>query len=378
MNKKKSGAALRALCGAGLPAEVLVPTLLELLHDLVPSYRNLFDWTDEDGALVRYFIEGPVDETVARHYFDEFHNRRESEVMPSFADLRHARAGVRSAAELNHAGFFNSALYTEIWRPQGFRYRLEAVLRGSRGQLIGSLVLYRHAGDRCFSRAEEAQLAELVPVIASALESSGPATTQTQYVGHRDGPQTLVMSLDGQVQHASAGARRLLMLAQGGITRSRLELPLQMLGGTPLRLLLAQLRRPITPQGKEPAPAAQPPMLTHENAWGMFSFSATLLQALSREQQPLVLATLAWSEPHRVALERALRTLPLTPGQMAVCRELYEGKTQAAIGDQLGVAPATVVDHVRKLYRTLNVRSTLELRAALDRAIHGPVLHTHS
>ena len=37
----------------------------------------------------------------------------------------------------------------------------------------------------------------------------------------------------------------------------------------------------------------------------------------------------------------------------AVCRELYNGASQAAIGSRLGVLPTTVVDHARKLHRTL-------------------------
>ena len=45
---------------------VLVPALLEALHAVVPSYRNLFDWTDSQGRLLRYFIEGPIDAAVAQ------------------------------------------------------------------------------------------------------------------------------------------------------------------------------------------------------------------------------------------------------------------------------------------------------------------------
>ena len=43
-----------------------------------------------------------------------------------------------------------------------------------------------------------------------------------------------------------------------------------------------------------------------------------------------------------------------------------QGHTQAQIAEQLGVAPATVIDHVRKSYRALDVRSVLELRALVD------------
>jgi len=70
-----------------------------------------------------------------------------------------------------------------------------------------------------------------------------------------------------------------------------------------------------------------------------------------------------------VALERALRGLPLTPGQTAVCRALYDGQAQAQIAQALGVAPSTVVDHVRKAYRALDVHCAFELRALLDKRI---------
>ncbi len=130
MSPKRSIAALRALCALKLHPEVLIPAVLEALHGLVPSYRNLFDWTDEEGRLVRYFIEGPVDADIARLYFDEFHNRREAEAMPAFHTLHRAPPGVRGADELDHPAFYRSALYNEIWRPQGFLTRLEAVVRG--------------------------------------------------------------------------------------------------------------------------------------------------------------------------------------------------------------------------------------------------------
>jgi hypothetical protein len=55
----RSLVALQALCELGLHPEVLVPAFLEALHSVVPSSRNLFDWTDEQGRLVRYFSRGP-------------------------------------------------------------------------------------------------------------------------------------------------------------------------------------------------------------------------------------------------------------------------------------------------------------------------------
>jgi DNA-binding CsgD family transcriptional regulator len=139
-------------------------------------------------------------------------------------------------------------------------------------------------------------------------------------------------------------------------------------------MLMARLReRARSPLLEATAP---PPSITHETAAGQFAASGTVLRPISgggggSSGAPLAQITLRRLEPHRVALARALRSLPLTPGQMAVCRELYHGRSHHDIGQRLRVAPATVVDHARKAYDRLEVRSTLELRAALDDRITG-------
>ncbi len=367
MKTSRSIAALTALCGLKLHVEVLVPAFLEALHQVVPSARNLFDWTDEHGRLVRYFIEGEVDADIAQLYFDEFHNKREAEAMPAFESLRRLPHGVRSACELDHAGFFRSALYNEIWRPQGLHTRLEAVVRGPQGRLIGSLVLYRGPGDPRFTRDDERRLAGLLPALASGMQCNGPAVADNRHVASPEPAQTLLMTLQGQVRHASPGAHRLLLMAEGGASRDTLSKPLDLLAGRLLPMLLMRLREQA--RGAVPSGSGPMPSITHETAAGQFVASASWLRALEPGHEPLAQVTLQRLEPHAVALQRALRSLPLTAGQMAVCRELVQGHSQADIGTRLGVATATVVDHVRKAYQALDVRSALELRAVVDSRI---------
>lgn len=361
MTSRKAVAAFKATCQVDLPTATLVPVLLEALHDVVPSARNLFDWTDDDGRLLHYFIEGPVDEAVAQHYFEVFHNRLEAQAMPAFGSLRTAPGGIRSAADLDHGRFFESALYHEIWKPQGFRYRVEAVVRGSRGQLLGSLVLYRGPGDRCFTAREEQTLQELLPHIAEAIERGRFVPEGQRHVPRPRASQLLLIDLRGRVCHASPGARRLLMLARGGMTRERLDMPLDLLAGPLLDLLLRQMRLHERPAG--------PHLVTQDNAWGAFTFAATPLVPVAGAE-PLVQVMIHWSEPHQAALHRALRRLPITAGQAVVCRALYDGQAQTQISQQLGVSPTTVIDHVRKVYRALDVRSALELRARIEQAMH--------
>ncbi len=383
MKTSRSLAALQALCSLKLPADVLIPPVLEALHAVVPSHRNLFDWTDEHGRLLRCFIEGPIDATLSQLYFDEFHNRREAEAMPRFDTLvRHPR-GVRSAQQLDHPAFFRSALYNEIWRPQGFHTRLEAVVRAPCGRLVGSLVLYRAPGEARFGLHDERLLAAVLPALGEGLQAGESSVCAAQHsalagqpeVPSPDSPEALLLTLQGQVCHASAGAHRLLLMAEGGAARQTLCKPLHLLAGGLLDLLLARLREQLARIG--PAAAPVPPLvLTRYTPSGRFVARAVLLLPLQPGHAPLAQVTLQRLEPHHVALERALRALPLTAGQMAVCRHLLQGHSHGHISLALGVALTTVVDHVRKLYRALDLRSTLELRSLLEARIATTPAHT--
>lgn len=90
---------IRELCSLGLTGELLIPALLESMHRVIPSARNLFDWVNAEGRIQRYYFEGPIDHAIAKHYFDEFHNRREAEAMPRYVDVIRGDATIRSAEE---------------------------------------------------------------------------------------------------------------------------------------------------------------------------------------------------------------------------------------------------------------------------------------
>lgn len=351
---------LQALCQAALPSDTLVPALLEALHGVVPSSRNLFDWTDDDGRLLRYHFEGPIDPVIAQLYFDEFHNRRESEAMLPFQALRDRAAGVYGPEQLDRPGFHETALYHEIWKPQGLHTRLETVLRGRHGRLLGSLVLYRAPGEPAFTAAERQRLARQLPLLAQALEAGEPAAADEPHLPAPGPAETLLLDADGRPGHASAGAWQLLLMAEGGASPASLHGTALPPGGVLLQALVAQLRR------RPDAPA----QVQHDGRAGRLVACGQQLAALPGTAGPaLVLVTLRRHEPRRVALERVLRSLPLTPGQAAVCRALDSGLPQARIARTLGVAPSTVVDHLRKAYRALDLHSAQELRMLLERHI---------
>lgn len=346
MTPKKSRelSRLRELCALDLPTPLVMPTLLAELHALVPSSRNLFDWCDGDGELTRYCIEGPVDEAIAKLYFDEFHNKREAEAMPSFAQALGSGAVLNGAAQLDTARFLGSALYAEIWRPQGFRYRVELIVRARSGRPLGSLVLYRGPGEPCFTAAEEARLLPLLPHLAQALSRDVvPCCAPGHWQPAPEPAEVLLLDDVGRLRHASAGARRLLLLAGPGPGPQHTTSTEAVLAG----LHAAAREGPVTRMVDSP--------------WGRFEFSARLLDALDGATPCWTQVQLRRFEPRALADERRLRGFELSGGQTAVARLLLQGLAQSEVAQRLAIAPSTVVDHTRKLYQRLGVRSAREL-----------------
>ena len=352
MKNAAATAYIRELCSLGLSGELLIPALLEALHRVIPSARNLFDWVSAEGRIQRYYFEGPIDHAVARLYFEEFHNRREAEAMPKFVDVIRGSASVRSAEELNNTQFFDSALYREIWRPQRLHYRLEGIARGRDGKPIGSLVQYREQGERIFGRADEQTLATLLPYVAHGLQNS-----QERRIDYERSERSAVVNLDaaGRIVHLSRNAHKLLLLAHGDISpASAAQSPASQTFPT-----LALLHRQLLPPGDGSQAQCA---LSLSNTWGRFDFRAERLETIGAADTALVGITIQHLVPREVRDLDGLEAHPLSIAQKKVCALLLQGLSQPQIARQLGVSTSTVTDHVRKVYLKLDVHSIDELR----------------
>lgn len=352
---------LRALSRLGLAPEAFIAAALEEMHAIVPSSRNLFDWTDREGRLLRYYFEGPIDQEISARYFAEFHNRREAEAMPAFRAAMSGCAVVYGAGVIEHPAFLRSALYNEIWRPQGLRSRLEAIVRDAMGRPLGSLVLYRGPQDARFTRRDEVALARAVPYFAHGLAARAETDAGAGYASRRDRRAVLSLGPDGELQHLSADALKLLLLAHGGVTPEGVSRP-------PRRADFDALTALWNGDGRHEGPADGKPM-TVCNAWGRFVFESLALRSLASGAKPVLHVSIVHQEPRCIAMRRALRALALTPAQAEVCLLSREGRSQAEIAHRLGVARSTVADHVKKIHVRLDVHSARELDAVVDRLL---------
>ena len=76
--------------------------------------------------------------------------------------------------------------------------RLEAVLRGLDGALVGSLVRFHGAGEARFTSRDEPPLGSVLPAIAAALQMHGTARADEGHVPGPDRPATLLFTLAGE------------------------------------------------------------------------------------------------------------------------------------------------------------------------------------
>ncbi len=344
---------IRTLASAGLPSEGFIAALLEVLHNIIPSDRNLFDWTDSEGRLTRYFFEGPVDHAIAKHYFEEFHNRRELEVMPSFKDTVTGKASVMGAAQLDSPEFCRSALYNEIWRPQRLRTRIETIVHRPDGSPLGSLVLYRGPGDPKFTPSEERLLQQLAPYVARGLTTGKTSQCDDRFASIPTTRAIVCLDSRGEVAQLSADAHRLLLLAHGDVTPESASKVPTIVGFPVLSTLWHQWH------GQRDG--FRDTSLQVKNAWGLFVFEGCVLRAPVTQGGVCLHISVSHREFDLVAARRAVDSFELTPVQKEVCLLLQAGLSKTGIAARLGVAPATVVDHVRKIYSKLDVHSTLEL-----------------
>lgn len=346
-------ARLRALGAMGLAAETVVPALLEALHAIVPSSRNRFGWADARGRMSRLYVEGPIDHRIAAHYFAEYHERREADTLPTFSDTVLGRAAGR-VDERCRPAFYRSALYHEVWRPHGLHTRIEAVVRGARGQPLGALALYRGAGDPPFTADDEWLLAQAAQYATRPLEAACPVPRAAEYVSRRDRRAQLGLDAQGELLHLSPDALKLLMLSHGGMTPAAMA-------RAPRREDFPTLSMLWQHHQRAHALSDDPLTVTVENAWGRFVFDTAVLAPMHPAQALVIHVGIQQQEPLALALRRTIDALPLSSAQREVCALLHSGLSQAEIARTLSVAPSTVADHVKKIYGRLDVHSVHEL-----------------
>ncbi len=353
-------ARIQRLCCLGLSDQIVIPQLLRDLQDLVPSHGNTFFWAGPQQELANIYTESPCAAEVAPLYLQEFHNRREREVMLTFTDVM--RANYASPAcdffervlKVDRREFMSGDLYNLIIRPLGWERMIQLKIT-RQGPELGALNMGRVASDPDFTRREVRLLEAIAPFVAHALTHRTPADP---FVDSEDSG-LVIADGKGCVQYLSRGAARLLLMV-----RYPSWSPARQMRGHVLPDEVVRLCHSLAAQ-REDRPLPAPPVWRHLNAWGEFIFHLHCMEHETPTAAHLVGVSITRREPLRLKLLRRINELPLSHRESQLCHGLAAGHSRARLADDMGITEHTVITHCRNLYAKLDVHTRAELTEKL-------------
>ena len=351
MKKRVEMAHLRQTCSLGLPSRVVMPHILEDVHEIVMSDRTHFAWSDSSDQT----FEGCYDDTgtalvdVFRHRQDHVQIEFVSSYQPPALVLKATRK-LRSPSgrrELN-------ACDQRLFRKPGLDHSLSGFVR-SRDGLLGLINLHRPIGDPDFSAEDEENLTQTLPYIAHAIchEIKAPDS----YVDSGDAG-LMVFDVSGELKYQSVVARQLCpyLMSETFIDGWRKELtPLEM--QREQRALFNRVVHVLTAHQL----VRKPPAWTVSNKWGEFHVQVYAMQS-SQDLAMTYGVMLKKKIPIEVWLLQRVKQMPLSAKQSEICYLLARGVDTADIATQLCITQTTLKDHTQAIYRKLGIRKREELR----------------
>lgn len=339
-------ARIRQLCCLGLPGELLVPSLLPALRELVPSDSAGFFWVDSRGDMTNLYAERLLPPEVMSLYFERFYDGRGSAFRHAFLERARAPEGV--VATSAEGDFTRSAYYNEILRKLDAHHVLYGIVR-DQGAALGQVSLYRATDAPAFSARERADLTSVMRYISHGV-AGGMSPTADGAGAFQDTDDEAMLVLEaGAIRHSSEKARRLLLLATTSeINAASLGAAVNERAALALRHVCDRLQ--AVARGED----AAPPSITLESKWGRYVMRAYWLDD-DRSPRAPVGVRIQRQEPMILRFVQAMGRLPLSPQQREIALAIAQGKSTQEIADALGVSANTVAYHIKQLFLKLDV-----------------------
>lgn len=239
---------------------------------------------------------------------------------------------------------WTSARYRDVLAPSGFEHELRAVLRSAAGHCFGTLTLLRLVGKEDFAADEVALVTEVAPVLAEALGRSLFASADADEPPTE--PGAVVFGSDGELTAMTPAARPWL----SAFSRP----PLMQSGAVPYPLRAIALQTLASGEGAK----ARLPVGA---GWAILHASP-----LADLEERLVGATVvvAPAEANEIAA-LAAAAFALSAREWQIAERLIEGSSTDEIARELFLSAYTVQDHVKELFRKLEVNSRSRVVARL-------------
>jgi DNA-binding CsgD family transcriptional regulator len=354
MTLNRQLALIRKLCGLGLPAQTLAPSLLPALRKLIPAHSAAVFWVDESFEMTGLYAERLLaPEAMARYY--EQHYQHAITGFPIAFAARAATSDPVSVRKLTKAEQASDYFRDVLAQLDAYQI-LYGVLQDGTSP-IGQISFYRGAHDPDFARRDRDVLRGLLRYLSVGLRTqpsaAGPVP-QAEVVEEWLG----IVGVDGALVSAPPDWSRLVRLLAMGEVAPRTAHEEERIVTDFLHRIAVRFTRPDA--GFDQMDSQQ------DSPWGRFRIRA---YRLPEAKQPVdrVGLLIGRSEPRALALARGAGSSGLSPQQREVAVLLADGKSNQEIANALALSLNTASYHVKHVFTRLRVHSREEVEGVLLR-----------
>jgi DNA-binding CsgD family transcriptional regulator len=346
MTHNRQLALIRKLCGLGLPAQTLAPSLLPALRDLIPAHSAAVFWVDVRYEMTGLYAERLLPPEAMARYYENHYQHAVTGFPMAFA------ARVRASDPVSAHKVTKTEQSTDYFRDVLARLDAYQILYGvlRDGALpIGQISFYRGARDAEFGRRDQSVLRGPLRYLAAGLRPQplSPITTaQAEVVEEWLG----VVQLDGRIVSGPPDWSRLVrLLAMGDVAPRTAREEERVVTGF-LRAIVEQV------DGADRA-GGQHVDLQRRSPWGYFRIRGYRLPDVDSRRPDLVGLVIGRKEPRTLALARGTGASALSPQQREVALLLAEGNSNQEIARALDLTLNTANYHVKQVFARLQVHN---------------------
>ena len=350
---------IRKLCGLGLPAQTLAPSLLPALRKLIPSHSAAVFWVDDRFEMTGLYAERLLPPEAMTLYYDSHYQQAFTGFPVAFG----ARAGASDPVSARKFTKIEqeSAYFRDVLSQLDAYQILYGVLRDAT-RPFGQISIYRGAGDPEFGRRDQDALRGLLRYLSIGLrpltpsaDTASPAEVVEEWLG--------TVGIDGGLISAPPDWSRLVrLLAMEDVTPRTAH---------DERRTVAEFLRQICAQLTGPDGAAVSHVDSeHHSRWGRFRIRAYRMPDLAGRRADHVGLLIGRTEPRALALVRGTGVSGLSPQQREVALLVAEGQSNQEIARTLSLTLNTARYHVKQVFARLKVHSRTDVEKALLKLAH--------
>lgn len=338
---------IRQLCSLNLDGAVTIPAALSAIRQGIGADWAGFVWADKHGMPDAFHCENEDVYTTWPHYESLRLAGKVSPIIGDFQDWMTLRKPPPNSGEIDKRLLLSSCFFNEVVKPTQTHHFFKVVIRHNNIGL-GHTLMGRSSPNHPFSAEESAFIRSLNQHLAHAIMH--PAGLTDDYL---DNATSAIILTDhrGNIIHQSLSARQTLALAIDNTYKNHdlNKIPPQIIG------LIKQLQ--LIDQGKQVEPA-----IAHtNNRWGRFVWRAYAVAGHTGS----FFFHIQHQKPRQLTLLKGAFNSALSVQQQVICIQLVNRQSHKQISKQLNVKENTVIDHVRSIYRKLEVHNIQELERKL-------------